>query len=278
MTVSEIDSIVDFYNSVKSLRQTSDRFNLSFSTVRRLLIGRGVNTSIDRDAQRRRKISYDIDENYFESIDSSDKAYILGVLFSDGHMYKNRKQVRLKLTDIDLLDEIKLKMGYKKPYNSIKKYKESHKDAKLLIICNTKIYDDLIRLGCGQNKTYDCQLPKISDQYMFDFIRGFFDGDGSIWVDNSPNDRYRQVDINIVATVIFCQQLCDFLKKYKVESIIRVDKRHDARVGILRIKNVKSVDIFYHLIYDNLNGKIFLNRKYNKFTDYIKYRQSYDSK
>lgn len=84
LSFDEISNIIKFYNSCKSLRNTADKFNISMSSIRRLLISNNIETTIDKNVQRKRMIKYEINENYFEKIDSSDKAYILGILFSDG--------------------------------------------------------------------------------------------------------------------------------------------------------------------------------------------------
>ena len=101
-------------------------------------------------------------------------------------------------------------MNYNKPYNTTKKYKDNHKKLELLTICNTKIYDDLIKLGCLQNKTFNCHLPSIDKVFMPDFIRGFFDGDGSIWIDSVFTGLKRDADINVVSTKEFCEELSNF--------------------------------------------------------------------
>ena len=48
-----------------------------------------------------------------------------------------------------------------------------------------KFMDDMdqesINLGGKEKKSLDCHFPKVPNEYLRDFIRGYFDGDGSVW-------------------------------------------------------------------------------------------------
>lgn len=267
--INNIDDVIKFYIKCKSIAETSNEFKLSKSTIYRNLKKNGICTKLDRDKAREKHIKYAIDSNYFEKIDTHNKAYILGIIMSDGYMLPKRKQVRVKLTDIGILDSIKKELNYNKPYNKVRKYKESHKNSNLLIICNTKIYDDLIKLGCVCNKTFNCDLPDILDKYMPSFIRGFFDGDGCIYVSSDS----KCAEVSIVATKIFCNSLHQYLISNDIDSFFRYDKRHDGRILIIRIKNKKSLIKTFRLLYDDIlsgNSNMYLYRKFKKYIRFLK--------
>ena len=42
------------------------------------------------------------------------------------------------------------------------------------------IYRDLIELGGSENKSLTIKFPKVPKEYLSDFIRGYFDGDGCV--------------------------------------------------------------------------------------------------
>ena len=46
---------------------------------------------------------YKINENYFEKIDSENKAYRIGFISADGNVYKNRLSIELNNKDDELL-------------------------------------------------------------------------------------------------------------------------------------------------------------------------------
>lgn len=137
---------------------------------------------------KRRK--YNLNENYFNKIDSEDKAYFLGLLFADGYNYTygNNKYVslRLSVTDIDILEKFQLYIDSNYP---IKIYKTSiknpnHSDIASLQINSKIISNDLSSIGCIQNKSNiisfpsECNLPIYLRRH---FIRGYFDGNGCVW-------------------------------------------------------------------------------------------------
>jgi intein-encoded DNA endonuclease-like protein len=43
-------------------------------------------------------------------------------------------------------------------------------------------FDDVGKLQLTPNKTSRMRVPKIPKKYCGDFIRGYFDGDGNVWV------------------------------------------------------------------------------------------------
>lgn len=46
---------------------------------------------------------YKINENYFEKIDSENKAYWIGFISADGNVYKNKLSIELNNKDDELL-------------------------------------------------------------------------------------------------------------------------------------------------------------------------------
>ena len=264
----------DYYNKCKSLAETSLKFNISVRTLKRRLNSAGVNTKLDVNSLRKKKIIYPIDETYFEEIDTSDKSYILGLLYSDGWMCTNRKQIRLKLTDIDLLEKVKEKLNYDKPLTNNTKTKESHKEAKTLIICNGKIYDDLIKLGCYTNKTFNCSLPKLNDIFMGDFIRGFFDGDGCIYVGIDKRNGNIVGEAVVISTNNFINDTIKYLSCYDINASYFRDKNHDNRIGKFRIRQHDSLLKLFTLMYGNITSdSIYLERKHNKYKEFLKHKK-----
>ena len=220
------------------------------------------------------KLLYSVNHMYFDKIDTYNKAYILGIMFADGHMYKNRKQIRLKLADIDILENIKNEMEYTGPLYDVLPYHKDGKNckgAKILTISSSKIYGDLIKLGCIQNKTYNKEFPNIDDFYMSDFIRGYFDGNGCFCIMHDNRDGNLIGEMVICSTVCFCNGLNKYLNGVGIHSSLFRDKNHDNRIGKIRIRRLEDLKLFYKLIYDSkIDEKLYLKRKYNKYSDYMK--------
>jgi hypothetical protein len=69
-------------------------------------------------------------------------------------------------------------------YSTTKIKKKHHKNIHLVQINSDKIFDFCYSLVGSIDKTHIISWPQIPDQFVHHFVRGFFDGDGSIFVKN----------------------------------------------------------------------------------------------
>jgi intein-encoded DNA endonuclease-like protein len=252
-----------YVNENITIIKIADKYHVSLSTVWKYLKKNNIYT---RNFSKYNYNQYKINENFFEKIDNSINAYILGFLYADGHMYISEtgsKQVRLKSTDINILKKIsKLIYIDDKELNNNKLYSSKHKESKTLIICNKKIYDDLYNIGMHNNKTFDCYLPHIDEKYMSHFIRGFFDGDGCIYY----SEKNRDCEVQFTGTLDMCNDLKNLLSNINIHSYIVERNRYSKGIAEIRIRRKYDVEKFYMYIYDNMEkNDLFLNRKREKF-------------
>lgn len=155
------------------------------STIKNIMKAYGVSGRTLSEA-RRNYLNYNINEDSFSKIDSPDKAYWLGVMYSDGYItkteYTNKFGIAVAERDKNWLEKFKRFLNYN---GEIKEY-ETGKTSFVpglpyvrLLIGNNKIVEDLINLGVVENKTKLIKkLPNIP--YLDDFIRGYIDGDGAL--------------------------------------------------------------------------------------------------
>lgn len=137
---------------------------------------------------------YYADFSYFNSINTPNKAYILGFLYADGCIYKRDNheglwQITVEIQDIDILEKIKQEIKATNPIHV------KEKTATLSVV-SQQMFDDLVQLGIVPRKTYagnlETVLNKLPKNLIKDFIHGFFDGDGSITVKDKPNESCLQ--------------------------------------------------------------------------------------
>ena len=140
-------------------------------------------------------------ENYFEKIDSEDKAYFLGLICADGCIINNQKtyryQVVLKLhiKDIEILQTfIKCIVG------KMELWKHGQRDMVELKLSGKKMVNDLFNLGITENKTFFLKYPNISEYFERHFLRGYFDGDGCIRIKEDKRDNTFRGDFRIVGS------------------------------------------------------------------------------
>lgn len=222
---------------------------------------------------------FSCDNDYFEKINNPDKAYFLGMLYADGYIDKNRKYIRISLTESDkeVLDFLKksinhtgeLKKIYFSKYNK-KKY--TSRDSFCLHIFNKKITNDLINLGCIPNKSFTLEFPtfnQIPKYLMGHFIRGYFDGDGCISIMSGSYKNGKRAKIAIIGSCMFIDKLNKFLHKKNINSSYLTFAKNP-KIKYLWIARNDEIKNFYNFIYNNCTFS--LERKKNKFIEYFKQR------
>jgi len=133
-----------------------------------------------------------LNENFFDSW-SPEMAYVLGFWFADGYM-RHEKSYRIVFNsrDYNLLLQIKkcFNCGY-----SPKRYQRRDGIDYQLVLYSKHLYQSLLALGGMRRKSKKIKFPRIPKQYLADFIRGYFDGDGSVFYTtyiHSKTKKYRR--------------------------------------------------------------------------------------
>lgn len=233
-------------------------YNISSVAVNALLRRHGYKAKSQSELQRK----YNIDETFFDVIDTEEKAYFLGFLYADGCNATNRNAVTLSLKDDDkeILEKLNSLLQPEKPLG----YRKSGQTT--LLISNKHISQRLVELGCHRAKTYTLVFPsekQVPKHLVRHFVRGYFDGDG--WVGEKA--------ICIVSTLNFCNSLSEILKEQLgINCYIRA--RHPERKNNIRMLELsnKSARKFLNWIYKDSN--IHLQRKYERYLKQMDYNNS----
>lgn len=207
----------------------------------------------------KKTIGYPRQSDFFKEIDSSEKAYWLGIMMSDGSIGKNNS-INLSLKDKEHIEKFRKAIG---AINHKITVVEDTRWGKTCFTYRFSIKDkemaqDLAKYGCVPNKTYiGFNFPSLNEKYIYDFIRGYFDGDGCIYF---SKDRKR-CTLDWTGQQKFLQQLKVILQK---ESLSLCQNVKSKQTYDLRISGQKDVCRILHLMYDNSTEDIRLNRKYEK--------------
>ena len=209
---------------------------------------------------------YKLNCNYFDTIDTQEKAYILGILAADG--YNNNKDGEVVIgqsgiNNTEILEKIKKCIKSDQPLGCVKNSKKNinWKDFYTLAIYSRRISDNLSELGIIQNKSNILEYPIIQEEFDSSFILGYFDGDGSIYIDKK---RYNKGNItftgnNLVIEII--QKKIYNITKYKGYTYARHEK--SPNIITLYYSGTKSTTTILSWLYSKSN--IYLNRKKDKF-------------
>lgn len=227
-----------------------------------------------------------INHNYFEKIDTPDKAYWLGWIITDGCIHskselKNQAlSFELSAIDVAILEELKKHLGSEHKitvYDQLEPRNEKiYKKCKYTISCK-KICDDLEKLGVCSNKSNDCKLPILSDDLMPHLIRGLIDGDGWVLANKKPLKKYSTAKIKHDFVFGFCSSVKSFVEEFRNFLIKTLD------LNEVKIYNYSNSEKCFKVIYvGNQQGKKFydyiyscggprLERKYKRATEHFKH-------
>lgn len=193
---------------------------------------------------------YSINEDYFKK-ETSNKYYILGLWFADGCIYrKTHFDLTLHKKDKYLLKKIANEMNYEG-----KVYDYPNRNASRLNFSCKEIYEDLIRLGGTERKSLNTVFPNIPNEFLHDFIRGYFDGDGCIM-------RLKGGRVNSAFTSGSKIFLIELLKKLRHNAHV-VGGYFDDSCCSLKFGKKDSLKIGEYMYKDN--PELFLDRKREKF-------------
>lgn len=166
------DMIVAHYvNNGRSIRCTGRALHLNDSAVSRVVKRAGVYKSS----------RYTYNQDYFGTVDSHEKAYILGFLITDGCNSEDIGVVSLTLQKQDnhILEQITRRLSPDKPIGCRRVGKTEHCGVHLN--CR-KMSEDLARLGIVQRKTFKIKIEDwMTGEYANSAILGMMDGDGSFY-------------------------------------------------------------------------------------------------
>lgn len=227
------------------------------------------NNSIKNDKNYQKDITYD--KNFFDSIDSEEKAYWLGFIMADGYtkLDKNNNPaqttIEISKKDINLLDAFKksIKSNY-----IIRERSRTTVTGKISEVCSITISShhltkQLVSYGVVPNKTYigfiNEEIFGDNEELIFHYLRGYSDGDGTI---NKNKGNY--VFKLVIRSKSILNTITNWIKKYcNINPKITIWEN----TYRLSIQNKKDYFIFLKKLYKNAN--IYLDRKYQNYLSHI---------
>ena len=222
---------------------------------------------------------YTLNEEIFNQINSQEKAYWFGFLCADGSIHKSCTnqyviQCKLSLNDINHLEKMKLFFETNKPlYINTKNNKSSYnKNSKSVnfSLSSKQIYLDLEKYGCTPNKSLTLQFPKLKDELIPHFIRGYFDGDGSVFpVKTKSKFRKLNLGINFIGTLDITQNILNIINNILGSNIkVQIEKRTINPVYYFSTNfSYEKGLLIYNYLYKD--ATIYLDRKKLKFEEIL---------
>lgn len=259
--------INNLYKQNMSTLDISKKFNISRSMVSRYV----------KNINKKHYRKYAINEDFFDVIDSEEKAYFLGFLYADGGNIKKQNFIRIDLAekDIDILQKLsKLIYIENSEYHiKLQNRKKIYKDKEVIynsayLNINSKhICEQLEFLGCTPKKSLILTFPKsfINNELQRHFIRGYYDGDGGIYLTNIKN---RCATAKITSTIEFCKSITGIiLSNTNVKFGNPYNNIKNKNVHSISISGNRQIATFLNWLYKD--STIHLNRKYNLYLNLL---------
>lgn len=187
-------------------------------------------------------------------------AYAVGLLATDGHLSKDGRHINLTSKDIEQLENFMEAVGV--DYKIAKKVGGYTKGiCSYIQFSDVNFYKWLLSIGFKQQKTEAIGKLNIPERYFFDFLRGHFDGDGSIYSYFDP--RWKSSFMFYITFIAKNKQHVLWLQK-KMKKYIKVSGKIGVGSGVHRVRYAKSESKI--LIKKMYRGKksLYLSRKYDK--------------
>lgn len=196
-----------------------------------------------------------MNQNFFDSIDTEEKAYWLGFLYADGAIGSSNNGIELSLKESDSrhLDKFVHSLGFtdKKVFKDDIRCRVTFK--------NKHMHNSLINLGCTAKKSLTLTFPsekQVPIMLANHFVRGYVDGDGSVMIGLNHRNERIVPRLSILGTESFLKSLIKTMG-WKQNHI-----SHPS--GAFQIEwSGKYVFGYLNELYGN--ASIYLDRKYQRF-------------
>lgn len=259
----QINFVLSHYKVHHNVKELSKICGVSQETMRRVLNKNGVKIFLTCEKGKKDRPR---NSDYFESIACPEKAYWLGFLYADGYNSESRKSIRINLQEKDAMhlqkflnaiDATNHKICYQNKNMGEKTFKIAY-----VAITDKKMSEDLARKGCVQKKSLILKFPdenQVPANLLSHFIRGYFDGDGSIYCLRVKKDNKLRFGMSITGTHDFLVGTQMFLEKTNVKLECR------GKFYCLHICGSKQIYNSLSLLYENSEAHMEMTRKREKY-------------
>lgn len=265
------EKLIDLYvTNKRSLEDIGKIYGVSRVAVYKKLKKYGIKqrskSEARLEAQKQGKLPqefFDINESFFSTW-SPDMAYVLGLIITDGCVSRTGT-VSLRINDRELLEKVKKVMRAEHNITASRHQKNLY----IFHFARENMVRRLGALGIMPKKSLVVKFPEIPQEYLPDFIRGIFDGDGSVMLNKiskycpliakfySGSKEFiegmesKLQELGMPKRIIYCQKA----RKNPYHSIVY---------------GHKDCERLFRIMYGNTSEGLFLERKYNRFLEGFK--------
>lgn len=266
LTKEEEELVCKIYKETHRIKDCEKAIHSGQNVVRRCLqkynLYKTHAEAVAEAGNRSRK--YNINDSFFDT-ENSTMAYILGFIAADGTVRKNCNEIKIGLSavDADFLQQFQKLIGGSelKYYTTTKGY-----DSVSWTFTSQHIKKKLAEYNIVPQKTFTFKFPKnLNKKYWIDFIRGYFDGDGSISTAGPSAIRWQLCS----ATTDVLETIVNFF--YEEYGIPKVSIQKNVKNRKNPLYNIQYSSISTRKIYEFLytDNCIYLPRKKQKYEEIL---------
>ncbi len=205
-------------------------------------------------------------------------AYVVGFFAADGYITVNKRGGQfwcIQITDKELLETIRSTIQSTHKI-SLRKRIGNAKNIYSLQIGSIEMCNDLRKLGFTERKTKNLSVRKVPTKYFSNFVRGYFDGDGNVWIGYVHKER--KTKLRTIRTVFtscsrtFLKTMQEQLEMFDIrKGVLSKGKGDYYRLTYSVNNSMKLGDFMYNHEIPVLKG-LFLERKRKRFREFAKMR------
>lgn len=214
-----------------------------------------------------------MDNDIFVNGWNPENSYIFGWIMSDGCLRREGRNKTAYAVRICSNDEEIVKWLHNRLCVGNKIYKQGNNGFQIKYR-NRESIEFMMNCGLTERKSLDMKFPDIPDAAFGDFLRGYFDGDGSIILRTNRYNTYGQASFTS-GSIEFLQTLQEKLLEQNIESHLYRDGRATNNSFYLRATKRSEIEKLFNLMYPN-DCYARLERKYNKFRWYLDCKPKYN--
>lgn len=270
---SQIDIILDLYERGVSAKNIGKKYSIDKRRVQKWAKA----TGILREKEEALRFVF-FNEGAFDTIDNEINAYWLGFFYADVYNREVSGQITLSLQIKDRGHLVKLCNFLELSENEISycKNKEGH-EYYTVSIHSTHMSEVLAAKGCPQAKSFIIKYPDwIGPKLTVHFIRGMFDGDGSLVKRTNGEWKWN------LATTKECGESIQKIIKNNLSIDVSLEDISNTgnNTYCLSTNGNEKVLKLAHWLYSGCDPQAMLDRKYERYIELIekqKNRKSHNS-
>lgn len=223
---------------------------------------------------------YNFNTHFLDEIDSEEKAYFVGFLYADGNNYEKTKTVKLEIQERDraILERFLKILDSNHPIKTNSKLTPKTKILKnycVFGLTNKHFSDRCSELGIVPRKSailkfpLDSQIPK---EFKPAFLRGYFDGDGSLSF--RLDKDYKYCSAGLISSKEFCASTKEFVESIAGKTCgYLIKNKRSKGMGNYTVGGIDQIENFLNLIYKG--STIHLDRKYQKYISFLSLKNQF---